>query len=242
MNNNDHSDRENRDADMTHSPQNDDNDTLNRAAVDLQASTSENFQQANAYRLAFQRAIPWSPCSRQRAEFLMRQDEDPEHNAGPSFPSANENNDLDSSSDNPLDLSVSANSGRNASDHGSSTSQDYNSPSRPASSGDDSVCTSPRARFDLIPCKVCEDKSSGVHYGAVTCEGCKAFFRRCLPIHKDLKCSQEGNCPVDHANRNRCQHCRWKKCMEVGMSKAASKFGRKSKEELASLNKLEEPE
>ncbi|XP_041847006.1 nuclear receptor ROR-alpha A-like isoform X3 [Melanotaenia boesemani] len=73
------------------------------------------------------------------------------------------------------------------------------------------------SQIEIIPCKICGDKSSGIHYGVITCEGCKK------------------NCPIDRTSRNRCQHCRLQKCLAVGMSRDAVKFGRMSKKQRDSL-------
>lgn len=88
-----------------------------------------------------------------------------------------------------------------------------------------------RAQIEVIPCKVCGDKSSGVHYGVITCEGCKGFFRRSQSSVVNYQCPRQKNCTVDRVNRNRCQFCRLKKCLELGMSRDAVKFGRMSKKQ-----------
>ncbi|XP_022088248.1 nuclear receptor subfamily 1 group D member 1-like isoform X2 [Acanthaster planci] len=80
-----------------------------------------------------------------------------------------------------------------------------------------------------LPCKVCGDKSSGFHYGVMACEGCKGFFRRSIQKKIDYKCHFSGNCAIERINRNRCQHCRFKKCLAVGMSKESVRIGRYSK-------------
>ncbi|KHJ42041.1 zinc finger, C4 type [Trichuris suis] len=87
------------------------------------------------------------------------------------------------------------------------------------------------AQIEIIPCKVCGDKSSGVHYGVITCEGCKGFFRRSQSSVTNYQCPRNKNCVVDRINRNRCQYCRLKKCLELGMSREAVKFGRMSKKQ-----------
>ncbi|KRZ38615.1 putative nuclear hormone receptor HR3 [Trichinella pseudospiralis] len=86
-------------------------------------------------------------------------------------------------------------------------------------------------QIEIIPCKVCGDKSSGVHYGVITCEGCKGFFRRSQSSVTNYQCPRSKSCVVDRVNRNRCQYCRLKKCLELGMSRDAVKFGRMSKKQ-----------
>ncbi|XP_068107555.1 nuclear receptor ROR-gamma-like [Hyperolius riggenbachi] len=86
-----------------------------------------------------------------------------------------------------------------------------------------------RAQIEVIPCKICGDKSSGIHYGVITCEGCKGFFRRSQQGKPIYSCSQQQSCQIDRSNRNRCQHCRLQKCLSLGMSRDAVKFGRMSK-------------
>ncbi|OAF66556.1 hypothetical protein A3Q56_05704 [Intoshia linei] len=88
-----------------------------------------------------------------------------------------------------------------------------------------------KAQIEIIPCKVCGDKSSGVHYGVITCEGCKGFFRRSQSGSNTYQCARTKKCIVDRINRNRCQYCRLQKCINLGMSRDAVKFGRMSKKQ-----------
>ncbi|VDO55814.1 unnamed protein product [Schistosoma margrebowiei] len=63
--------------------------------------------------------------------------------------------------------------------------------------------------------------SIGRHYGVVSCEGCKGFFKRSIRGHVSYVCRSEQNCLVNKAYRNRCQYCRLQKCLAVGMRSEA---------------------
>ncbi|XP_030580403.1 nuclear receptor ROR-alpha A-like isoform X2 [Archocentrus centrarchus] len=97
------------------------------------------------------------------------------------------------------------------------------------------VISAMKAQIEIIPCKICGDKSSGIHYGVITCEGCKGFFRRSQQSNAAYSCPRQKNCLIDRTSRNRCQHCRLQKCLAVGMSRDAVKFGRMSKKQRDSL-------
>ncbi|KAJ8411313.1 hypothetical protein AAFF_G00173190 [Aldrovandia affinis] len=66
-------------------------------------------------------------------------------------------------------------------------------------------------------CVVCGDKASGYHYNALTCEGCKGFFRRSITKNAMYKCKSGGTCEMDMYMRRKCQECRLRKCKEMGM-------------------------
>ncbi|KAF7248047.1 Peroxisome proliferator-activated receptor alpha [Varanus komodoensis] len=68
-----------------------------------------------------------------------------------------------------------------------------------------------------IECRICGDKASGYHYGVHACEGCKGFFRRTIRLKLTYdRCDR--NCKIQKKNRNKCQYCRFQKCLSVGMS------------------------
>ncbi|XP_022110639.1 oxysterols receptor LXR-alpha-like isoform X3 [Acanthaster planci] len=75
----------------------------------------------------------------------------------------------------------------------------------------------PAPRMDLELCLVCGDRASGFHYNALSCEGCKGFFRRSITKNAIYKCTRGGNCEMDMYMRRKCQECRLRKCREVGM-------------------------
>nr|QOE77677.1 ultraspiracle isoform A [Sitodiplosis mosellana] len=70
-------------------------------------------------------------------------------------------------------------------------------------------------------CSICGDRASGKHYGVYSCEGCKGFFKR--TVRKDLTyaCREDKNCTIDKRQRNRCQYCRYQKCLICGMKREA---------------------
>ncbi|VDP19654.1 unnamed protein product [Soboliphyme baturini] len=74
-------------------------------------------------------------------------------------------------------------------------------------------------------CPVCGDKVSGYHYGLLTCESCKGFFKRTVQNKKVYQCSADQNCPVDKTCRKRCPQCRFQKCLKVGMKIEAQQLG-----------------
>ncbi|VVC30584.1 Hypothetical protein CINCED_3A020904 [Cinara cedri] len=66
-------------------------------------------------------------------------------------------------------------------------------------------------------CMICDDRATGLHYGIITCEGCKGFFKRTVQNRRIYTCIAEGTCEITKAQRNRCQYCRFKKCIGQGM-------------------------
>ncbi|XP_040836672.1 nuclear receptor subfamily 2 group C member 1 isoform X2 [Ochotona curzoniae] len=79
--------------------------------------------------------------------------------------------------------------------------------------------------FDL--CVVCGDKASGRHYGAVTCEGCKGFFKRSIRKNLVYSCRGSKDCIINKHHRNRCQYCRLQRCIAFGMKQDSVQCERK---------------
>ncbi|VDD75877.1 unnamed protein product [Mesocestoides corti] len=66
-------------------------------------------------------------------------------------------------------------------------------------------------------CVICGDLATGRHYGAVSCEGCKGFFKRSVRHRLRYICRAQRACPVDIKNRNLCRYCRFHRCIQMGM-------------------------
>uniref|UniRef100_A0A1B6DPB7 Nuclear hormone receptor FTZ-F1 n=1 Tax=Clastoptera arizonana TaxID=38151 RepID=A0A1B6DPB7_9HEMI len=75
-------------------------------------------------------------------------------------------------------------------------------------------------------CPVCGDKVSGYHYGLLTCESCKGFFKRTVQNKKVYTCVADRSCHIDKTQRKRCPYCRFQKCLEVGMKLEAVRADR----------------
>lgn len=131
-------------------------------------------------------------------------------------PRGKQDNTIKMDSNGALNLASSPSPPVSASDMSTSmvTSADTsNSPSRrsPPSHG------RPMQGFGVEMCVVCGDRASGRHYGAISCEGCKGFFKRSIRKQLGYQCRGNKDCEVTKHHRNRCQYCRLQKCLAMGM-------------------------
>ncbi|CAN7984174.1 unnamed protein product, partial [Ixodes hexagonus] len=87
------------------------------------------------------------------------------------------------------------------------------------------------AQIEIIPCKVCGDKSSGVHYGVITCEGCKVrWFRQLCFLVLDCDCAEIVSCMITRLLKAR-KHSRLNQPLLALLDSCSVKFGRMSKKQ-----------
>ncbi|GMT32475.1 hypothetical protein PFISCL1PPCAC_23772, partial [Pristionchus fissidentatus] len=82
-----------------------------------------------------------------------------------------------------------------------------------------------------VACHVCGAPADGMHYGAISCRSCNAFFRRAVTYGQTYECRFGGACDVsqqvdEHGNIDRsvrcaCRACRHRKCLDAGMRHTA---------------------
>uniref|UniRef100_A0A8R1HNA4 Nuclear receptor domain-containing protein n=1 Tax=Caenorhabditis japonica TaxID=281687 RepID=A0A8R1HNA4_CAEJA len=68
---------------------------------------------------------------------------------------------------------------------------------------------------------VCSAPADGLHYGAISCRSCNAFFRRTVVEKAEYRCKHTNNCVIDPDGRCACRSCRFSKCIEAGMKISA---------------------
>ncbi|XP_054157063.1 nuclear hormone receptor HR96-like [Oppia nitens] len=76
--------------------------------------------------------------------------------------------------------------------------------------------------FDTKNCLVCGENDPeilGINFCALTCQSCKAFFRRNASKLMTRKCRFGDNCQITVKSRKFCKKCRLSKCLAVGMNK-----------------------
>ncbi|KAL8610174.1 hypothetical protein ACOMHN_005948 [Nucella lapillus] len=117
------------------------------------------------------------------------------------------------------------------------SSFDFGGPRSPNAFSDSGKGAKPQYTAELdVLCRICGDRASGFHYGVHSCEGCKGFFRRTLKKQLVYRpCLMGKQCKIDAGTRNKCQHCRYQRCLNAGMSQDAVRFGRMPKTEREKL-------
>ncbi|KAF8385951.1 hypothetical protein PRIPAC_75093, partial [Pristionchus pacificus] len=69
-------------------------------------------------------------------------------------------------------------------------------------------------------CRVCGEQATGYHYDAISCNGCKTFFRRSVMDKREYVCKNEGRCLelLPKEKRLSCRSCRFESCVDAGMN------------------------
>ncbi|XP_063609877.1 retinoic acid receptor beta-like [Penaeus indicus] len=105
----------------------------------------------------------------------------------------------------------------------SSHNQRHSSPQPPLSPASSDSPTSPVSpgRHGNKACGVCGDVAKSMHFGGLSCDSCKAFFRRSVQnnAYKGFTCPYEKKCVIAVSSRKACQYCRFHKCLNIGMEK-----------------------
>ncbi|TKR82369.1 hypothetical protein L596_016106 [Steinernema carpocapsae] len=70
-------------------------------------------------------------------------------------------------------------------------------------------------------CAICHAEADGLHYGAISCRSCNAFFRRAVTFNQVYFCRKSNDCDVTEDVRCSCRACRFNKCLKAGMSISA---------------------
>ena len=86
----------------------------------------------------------------------------------------------------------------------------------------DLASTSVEINVALKYCRVCGDVAKSYHFGGLSCDSCKAFFRRSVQSdnYLNFQCCHRGQCIISLSNRKTCQYCRMKRCFDIGMEKS----------------------
>ncbi|GMR48542.1 hypothetical protein PMAYCL1PPCAC_18737, partial [Pristionchus mayeri] len=80
-------------------------------------------------------------------------------------------------------------------------------------------------------CTICGAKALGYNFGVISCESCKAFFRRNAFKDEGVQCPFANSCAINEKSRRFCQACRLAKCYKAGMKRDWSSQGKAKKEE-----------